>query len=117
MPPLHGLAAIVVCGGAAGAVQVGEVVPQGCDPETLVAVAGSHWYIKHAFETAKQEVGLGKYEVRSAHCWYRHVTLALRTLALLAVVRAADLARPDPQKSSKTHGLAAFRRSRGLGGA
>ena len=55
------------------------------------------WLIKHAFEAAKQETGLDDYEVRSAHGWYRHVTLAL-----LAVVRAADRARPDPQKSVRT---------------
>jgi len=91
--------------------------PQGCDLETLVAVAGSRWCIEHAFEAAKQETGLDDYEVRSAHGWYRHVTLALWALALLAVVRAADLARPDSQKKSPdTNSLAAFRRSRGLAG-
>ena len=91
--------------------------PQGCELETLVAVAGSRWRIEQAFETAKQETGLDDYEVRSAHGWYRHVTLALWALALLAVVRAADRARPDPQKKSpETNSLAAFRRARGLAG-
>ena len=65
--------------------------PQGCDLETLVTVAGRRWSIEHAFEAAKQETGLDSCEVRSAHGWYRHVTLAL-----LAVVRAAALDRPDP---------------------
>ena len=69
--------------------------PQGCDLEPLVA--GSRC-IEHAFEAAKQETGLDDYEVRSAHGWDRHVTLALWALALLTVVRAADLARPDPKK-------------------
>ena len=91
--------------------------PQGCELETLVAVAGSRGCIEHAFEAAKQETGLDDYEARSAHGWNRHVTLALWALALLAVVRAADLARPDPQKKSpETNSLAAFRRSRGLAG-
>ena len=91
--------------------------PQGCDLETLVAVAGSRWPIEHAFEAAKQETGLDDYEVCSAHGWYRHVTLALWALALLAVVRAADLARPDPQKKSPgPPSLRAFRRARGLAG-
>ena len=67
--------------------------PQNCDLETLVAVAGSRWPIEHAFEAAKQETGLDDYEVRSAHGWDRQVTLVL-----LTVVRAADLARPDPKK-------------------
>ena len=31
-------------------------------------------------------------------CWYRHVTLVLWALALLAVVRAAALDRPAPPK-------------------
>ena len=92
--------------------------PQGCDLETLVGVAGRRWSIEHAFEAAKQETGLDDYEVRSAHGWYRHVTLALWALALLAVVRAAALDRPDPQKKSpQRHSLTAFKRSRGLAGA
>ena len=72
--------------------------PQACDLETLVAVAGSRWCIENAFEAAKQETGLDDYQVRSAHTWYRHVTLALWALALVAVVRAADLARAPPPK-------------------
>ena len=91
--------------------------PQGCELETLVAVAGRRWCIEHAFEAAKQETGLDDYEVRSAHGWYRHVTLVLWALALLAVVRAADLDRPHPQKKSPpTPSLAAFKRARGLAG-
>jgi hypothetical protein len=42
------------------------------------------WAIEHAFGTVKQETGLDDHEVRSAHGWYRHVTLALWALALLA---------------------------------
>ena len=91
--------------------------PQDCDPETLVAVAGRRGSIEQAFEAARQEVGLDDYEVRSAVGWYRHVTLALWALALLAVVRAEDLTRPDPrERSSRTHSLAAFKRERGLAG-
>ena len=85
--------------------------------DTVVRVAGTRGCIESGFEAAKQEVGLDEYEVRSATGWYRHMTLALWALALLAVVRAADLARPDPQKKSPdTNSLAAFRRSRGLAG-
>ena len=71
------------------------------------------WPIEHAFEAAKQETGLDDYEVRSVHGWYRHVTLALWVLALLAVVWAADRARPDPpKKSPDTNSLAAFKWAR-----
>ena len=55
--------------------------------------------------------------VHAGREWYRHVTLALWVLALLAVVQAADLARPDPQKKSALPGsLTDFRRARGLAG-
>ena len=92
--------------------------PQDCDPETLVAVADRRGSIEHAFKAARQEVGLDDYEVRSAVGWYRHVTLALWALALLAVVRAADLTRPDLQeRSSRPHSLAAFKQGRGLAGS
>ena len=91
--------------------------PQGCDLETLVGVAGRCGCIEHAFEAARQETGLDDYEVRSAHGWYRHVTLTLWALALLAVVRATDRDRPHPKKKSpETHSLAAFKRARGLAG-
>ena len=39
-------------------------------------------------ETAKGEVGLDHYEVRSWVGWYRHITLAMTALAFLAVTRA-----------------------------
>ena len=91
--------------------------PRDCDLETIVGVAGRRWHIESAFEAARQETGLDDYEVRSAEGWCRHVTLAMWALALLAIVRAADLERPHPQKKSPgTHGLTAFRRSRGLAG-
>ena len=75
-----------------------------------MAVAGHRWCIESAFEAAKQETGLDDYEVRSAHGWYRHATLALWALALLAVVRAAA----PPKKSPETPDLTAFKRSHGL---
>ena len=89
---------------------------QACALETLVRVAGARWCIERVFKDAKQEAGLDEYEVRSATGWYRHVTLALWALALLAVLRATTL--PDaapPVKKKPAGSLAAFRRSRGLG--
>jgi SRSO17 transposase len=63
----------------------------GPDRTTLAAlarVAGRRWAIEECFEVAKQEVGLADYEIRSWHGWYRHVTLAMLALALLAGMRA-----------------------------
>ena len=61
--------------------------PRDTDLDTVVQVAGARWCIERAFEDAKQEAGLDEYEVRSATGWYRHVTLALWALALLAAIR------------------------------
>jgi SRSO17 transposase len=62
----------------------------------LAKTAGARWSIEGAFESAKQEVGLADYEVRSWTGWYRHVTLSLLAHAVLAVVR--KLAGELPQK-------------------
>jgi hypothetical protein len=42
----------------------------------MVRVAGIHWAIEESFQSAKGEVGLDHYEVRSWAGWYRHVTLS-----------------------------------------
>ena len=87
-----------------------------CSPATLVQVADTRGCIEGGFDAAKGEVGLDGYEVRSAAGWYRHMTLALWALALLAVLRTTtlpDAVPPIPQKPGGS--LAAFKRSRGLG--
>lgn len=55
----------------------------------IVRAAGSRWSIEECFESAKGEVGLDQYEVRSWTGWYRHITLALWAHAFLTVQRAA----------------------------
>jgi SRSO17 transposase len=62
----------------------------------LAKTAGARWSIEGAYESAKQEVGLADYEVRSWTGWYRHITLSLLAHAVLAVVRR--LAGEIPQK-------------------
>jgi SRSO17 transposase len=56
--------------------------------EEMVKVAGKRWAIEESFETAKGEVGLDQYEVRSWQGWYRHITLAMLAHAYLTAMRA-----------------------------
>jgi SRSO17 transposase len=63
----------------------------------LARTAGARWGVEGSFEAGKQEVGLADYEVRSWTGWYRHITLSLLALAILAAVR--DLADGAPKKS------------------
>ncbi len=65
----------------------------------LAKTAGARWSIEGGFESAKQEVGLADYEVRSWTGWHRHVTLSLLAHAILAAVR--KLADGPPKKSRR----------------
>jgi SRSO17 transposase len=86
--------------------------------EEVVRVAGTRWTIASGMEAAKGAGGVDPDDVRRWIGWYRHLTLALWALALLAVMRAGAIAvealqktlRPAPERSS----LAAFKASRGL---
>ncbi len=92
--------------------------PVGTTLEELVQVAGSRWAIESNFETAKGEVGLDHYEVRSWTGWYRHITLAMWAQAFLTVVRAAaiDVERPKKGRHGRANpsSLTAFKARRGL---
>jgi SRSO17 transposase len=68
--------------------------------ERVVKVAGTRWAVEECFETAKGEVGLDQYEVRSWGGWYRHITLALLAHAYLTVVRAQAQPRDSLKKNS-----------------
>jgi SRSO17 transposase len=63
--------------------------PIGTSLADLVRVAGSRWQLESCFESAKQEVGLDQYEVRSWSGWYRYITLALLAHAYLSAIRTA----------------------------
>ena len=56
-------------------------------------VTSTRWCIECAFKAVRQEVGLDEYKVRSTIGWYRHMTLVLWALALLAVLQTTTL--PD----------------------
>lgn len=51
----------------------------------LVQVSGLRWPVEQCFELAKQELGMGDYEVRSWPGWHHHMTLV--TLAHFFLVR------------------------------
>lgn len=83
----------------------------------MVRVAGMRWTIEESLQTAKGEVGLDHYEVRSWTGWYRHITLAMWAQAFLAVVRAETGTEVAPKKGGQgltTASLARFKAHRGL---
>ncbi len=97
--------------------------PTTCPPAEMVRVAGCRWTIEECFETAKGEVGLDQYEVRSWTGWYRHITLACLAHAFLSVMRtqsltiATDVTEKGGLKShqaTSNSSLRAFKRQRGL---
>jgi SRSO17 transposase len=69
--------------------------------EELVRVAGTRWTIEAVFKLAKGQVGLDQYEVRSYQGWYRHITLALLALAVLAIgtAKKGDVSAPGTFRS------------------
>jgi SRSO17 transposase len=81
--------------------------PQETPLYALARVAGMRWAIEESFETAKGEVGLDQYEVRSWQGWYRHSTLALLAHAYLTVLRAQASAGPEAGGKSAASGRTA----------
>jgi SRSO17 transposase len=82
----------------------------------LVRVAGTRWTVEESIQTAKGEVGLDHYEVRSWTGWYRHMTLALWAQAFLAVIRdetGAAAPKKGAQHRPVPHSLARFKAHRG----
>ena len=51
----------------------------------LTHVAGARWPIEECFGSAKNEVGLDNYQVRTWDAWHRHITLAMLAHTFLAV--------------------------------
>jgi SRSO17 transposase len=86
--------------------------------ETMAEIAGQRWRIEECFKFAKDQLGLGEYEVRSWHGWYRHITLVLAAQTFLSVLRhqtepAINRTTP-PLTPVPTGSLAAFKVARGL---
>ena len=74
--------------------------PQTTPLERVVQVVGSRWAIEIGFKTAKGEVGLDQYEVRSWTGWYRHITLTLLAHAFLVTIQAREKKGAQPLLSS-----------------
>ena len=82
--------------------------------EKAVAAAGGRWRIEECFESAKGEVGLDHYEVRSWTGWHRHITLAMMAHAALVISRARVFPAPAPEKREKPSSLAEFKKKQRL---
>ena len=85
--------------------------------KTLVAVAGRRWTIERAFQMAKGECGLDHYEVRHWQGWYRHITLAMLALAVLAGLRVGEkktFRQQGPPQRTGNPAFARFRAARRL---
>jgi SRSO17 transposase len=84
----------------------------------LVRVAGMRWTVEESIQTAKGEVGLDQYEVRSWTGWYRHITLAMWASAFLSVIRNETGAETAPKKGLHQppvrSSMASFKTSRNL---
>jgi SRSO17 transposase len=61
--------------------------PEKTSLAAMVEAAGGRWPVELCFESAKQEVGLDDYEVRSWGGWYRHMTLCLVAHSFLTTAR------------------------------
>jgi SRSO17 transposase len=53
----------------------------------LARMSGMRWPIETCFETGKQELGMGDYEVRSWQGWHHHMTLVIVAQAFLVRVQ------------------------------
>lgn len=51
--------------------------PESLAPAEVLRVSGLRWVIEHCFEVAKQQLGMGDYEVRGWRGWHHHRTLVL----------------------------------------
>jgi SRSO17 transposase len=69
----------------------------------LVHVAGARWPIEECFESAKNEVGLDNYQVRTWDAWHRHITLSMLAHTFLAITAHKAKKRGANKPSSSTN--------------
>lgn len=84
----------------------------------MAYIALARWRIEECFKFAKDQLGLGEYEVRSWHGWHRHITLVLAAQTFLTVLRSQAepvIAPPAPPFTAVTTcTMTAFKAARGL---
>lgn len=68
--------------------------PATLKPARLLSVSASRWPIEQCLEVAKQQLGMGHYEVRSWPGWHHHMTLVL--LAQFFLVRLQRRLKKSP---------------------
>jgi SRSO17 transposase len=69
--------------------------------EELARITGLRWSIEECFETAKGELGLDHYEVRSFPGWQRHITLVMLAHAYLTVLQSNSKGERDAEKNNQ----------------
>lgn len=72
--------------------------PDGVGLTEVARAIGQRWKIEECFESAKGEVGLDHYEVRSWHGWHRHMTLAMWAHVYLVHCACAERQKKSPMK-------------------
>ena len=88
--------------------------------QQMVEIAGKRWRIEECFKLAKDQFGLGDYEVRSWIGWHRHMSLVLAASAFVTVLRHHVEPIMNTQKNQTTNPLvpprpmASFKTARGL---
>jgi SRSO17 transposase len=87
-------------------------VPTGTTLEAVVQTIGKRWSVEMCFQTAKGEVGLDQYEVRTWQGWYRHITLSCLAHAFLSIIRTQHL--EFEKGGDNLNSLHMFKRKRGL---
>jgi SRSO17 transposase len=70
--------------------------PAAISRQRLVRTSGMRWPIETCFETGKQELGMGDYEVRSWRGWHHHMTLVFLAMAFLVRLQSRLKKTPRP---------------------
>ncbi len=71
----------------------------GLSGKVLCGVAGSRWSVENAIQNGKGETGLDEYQVRRYEGWYRHITLSIFALTVLALIQRLESREPAGAKA------------------